>query len=176
MITLATPFGSGDEAFSLATWAKPLAGSFDGNWHGFIGYQAAGTRSPSLWVNHAGTDCNPVCGAGPGGGNNGPLSDDGGDKDPDSRSQSGMHWDTRTTQNGEGGRFAGVVDSIWMVDVWVNIVWTHAVGGKDIFYKNGVSVCGQYDCQNTAPHSKYCRTAILPYAYSPYYNFTVCLR
>ena len=101
----------------------PKDGSFDGNWHGFIGYQQ-GTRSPSLWVNHAGTDCNPVCGGGPGGNNNGPASDDGGDKDPDGVSQSGMHWDTRTSQNGGGSRFAGVVDGVFAANKWVQVnIW-----------------------------------------------------
>merc|ERR1711865_745162 len=54
-IVVDTPFGAGDGDFTIALWMKPTSGSFDGNWHGFIGYQQ-GTRSPSMWVNHAGTD------------------------------------------------------------------------------------------------------------------------
>jgi hypothetical protein len=101
---------------------QPTSGSFDGNWHGFIGYQQ-GTRSPSMWVNHAGTDCNPMCGMGPGGGNNGPNSDDGGDKDPDGLAQSAVHYDTRTTQMGDGTRFGGIVDAMFAVDTYVHLVW-----------------------------------------------------
>ena len=74
-ITIAAPWDAGDKEFSVAVWIKPTAGSFDGNWHAFIGYNEAGTRSPNMWLNHAGNNCNPVCGGGPGGGNNGNLNE-----------------------------------------------------------------------------------------------------
>jgi hypothetical protein len=131
------PWGAGDEEFSLALWMKPTPGAFDGNWHGFIGYSEGGTRSPCLWINHAGTDCNPVCGGGPGGNNNGPLNDNGGSNDPDGLSQSGMHWDTRTRDNGDGTRFAGVIDGMFAVDTWINVFWTHTPGGKVSHQING---------------------------------------
>jgi hypothetical protein len=149
-ITIATPWSAGDEEFSLALWMKPTAGTFDGNWHGFIGYQGGegGTRSPSLWIHHAGDNCNPICGGGDplvqSGGMSGPLSDDGGDSDPDGVAQSGLNWDTRTAQHGDGSRRSGVIDGVFAVDKWVNIIWTHTPGGKDVFWKNGVSLCGAF--------------------------------
>jgi hypothetical protein len=123
----------------MALWMQPTSGSFDGNWHGFIGYAGGGTRSPSMWVNHAGTDCNPMCGMGPGGGNNGPNSDDGGDKDPDGLAQSAVHYDTRTTQMGDGTRFGGIVDAMFAVDTYVHLVWASDAKNEHYLYKNGVN-------------------------------------
>ena len=79
----------------------------DGTWHGFVGYQA-GSRSPSLWVNWNG----------------------GGNGD-------GMHWDTRTTQDGDGTRFAGVIAAWFETDTYVHTVWTAGSGGSNTFYNNG---------------------------------------
>ena len=140
LITAPTPFPAGNFDFSIAMWMKPIAGSFDGNWHGFIGYHGDSTHSPSMSINHAGTDCNPQCGMGPGGNNDGPGSDDGGALDPDGQSQSGVHYDTRTTQAGDGTRFGGVVDAMFAVDTYVHLVWASVAGGVHYFYKDGVQV------------------------------------
>merc|ERR1711865_270509 len=107
LIVVDTPFGAGDGDFTIALWIQPTSGSFDGNWHGFIGYQQ-GTRSPSMWVNHAG-------------GNDGPNDDTGGLMDFDRVRQSGVHYDTRTTQMGDGTRYGGVVDGIFAVDNYVHL-------------------------------------------------------
>ena len=36
----------------------------------------------------------------------------------------GMHWDTRTTQNGDGTRFAGVISDFFWADTYVHAAWT----------------------------------------------------
>eukprot|EP01051_Picozoa_sp_SAG22_P014695 SAG22_NODE_1821_length_3512_cov_3.979197_1_plen_729_part_10 len=112
VITVPTPFAAGNEAFSIALWLSPSLVN-DGSWHGFCGYQAGGTRSPSLWVNWNG-----------GGG-------------VDAPEDFGMHWDTRTTQGGDSTRFAGVINSWFTADMYVHTVWTAAPAGDNIFYKNG---------------------------------------
>ena len=48
-----------------------------------------------------------------------------------------MHWDTRTTQGGDGTRYAGVIDDMFELNTYVHIVWTHTGGDMDTFYKNG---------------------------------------
>jgi hypothetical protein len=117
-ITTDTPFTTGDEAYTIELWLKPTLLN-DGSWHGFCGYQD-GTRSPSLWVNFNGCDVG-VC-----------DNADAGNNIPGD----GMHWDTRTTQNGSGDRFASVVDDWFALNTYVHTVWTHAA--QDKFYKNGV--------------------------------------
>ena len=84
-----------------------------------------------------------MCGMGPGGNNNGPASDDGGALDPDSLAQSGVHYDTRTTQAGDGTRFGGVVDAMFAVDTYVHLVWASAATSTHYFYKNGVQVAAR---------------------------------
>jgi hypothetical protein len=147
-ITIEAPWNAGDEEFSVAVWIKPTAGSYDETWHGFVGYQEGGTRSPSLWVNAVN--------------DYGFGIDDGGGDDPDGLAQSGLHWDTHTSQNGDGTRYNGVIDGIFALDTWVNVVWTHTPGGTDTFWKNGVNACAAKDsgCPDAAPHvdlhSHYC--------------------
>jgi hypothetical protein len=80
-----------------------------------------------------------MCGMGPGGGNNGPNSDDGGDKDPDGLAQSAVHYDTRTTQLGDGTRFGGIVDAMFAVDNYVHLVWASESKNQHYLYKNGVN-------------------------------------
>jgi hypothetical protein len=110
-ISTPTPFGAGDEDFSIAIWLSPVLVG-DASWHGFCGYQADSTRSPSLWVNWNGGDD--------------ATTDDG-----------GMAWDSRTTQDGSGERFAGVVKSMFAANVYVHVVWTATAGESNRFYKNG---------------------------------------
>ena len=55
VITVNTPFTSANSDFSLTIWLKPTLMN-DNAWHGFLGYQGDGTRSPSLWVNFNGCD------------------------------------------------------------------------------------------------------------------------
>ena len=49
----------------------------------------------------------------------------------------GMHWDTRTTQGGDGTRFSGVIGSWFAVNTYVHTIWTADAGGQNQFYKNG---------------------------------------
>eukprot|EP01051_Picozoa_sp_SAG22_P032242 SAG22_NODE_13497_length_404_cov_1.209836_1_plen_56_part_00 len=35
----------------------------------------------------------------------------------------GLHWDTRTTQGGDGTRFAGVIASWFELNIHVHTVW-----------------------------------------------------
>jgi hypothetical protein len=143
VIVVSTPFRAGDSDFTIAIWMKPRSGNFDGDWHGFIGYENGGTRSPSMWINHAGTDCNPMCGQGPGGNNDGPLADDGGAKDADGLAQSAVHYDTRTTQLGDGTRFGGIVDGMFAVDTYVHLVWASASSFQHYIYKDGVQIAAR---------------------------------
>jgi hypothetical protein len=48
-----------------------------------------------------------------------------------------MHWDTRTTQNGDGTRFAGVISDFFWADTYVHAAWTARAGENNRFYKNG---------------------------------------
>ena len=107
-----TPFRTGNDDFTLAVWLSPGLVN-DASWHGFCGYQAAGTRSPSLWVNWNGG---------------------GGDEDP---LDYGLHWNTKTTQNGDGTAYGGVIVSFFQLDTYVHVVWTANAGEKYRFYKNG---------------------------------------
>jgi hypothetical protein len=66
-ILVNTPFGGPSEDFSMAIWLKPTLIN-DGAWHGFVGYQADDTRSPSLWVNFNGCDVGFCDCSGPEGG------------------------------------------------------------------------------------------------------------
>ena len=114
VITVATPFTAGDGDFSMQVWLSPSIVN-DGSWHGFCGYQADGTRSPSLWVNWNGGD----------------------DTYTENSADDGMHWDTRTTQDGDGTRFAGVINDFFWVDTYVHAAWTASSGEANKFYKNG---------------------------------------
>ena len=49
----------------------------------------------------------------------------------------GMHWDTRTTQNGDGTRFAGVIQDFFWANTYVHAAWTAKAGENNRFYKNG---------------------------------------
>ena len=100
VITLLTPFSGGTSDFSITIWIAPSVLE-DASWHGFSGYQADSTRSPSMWVNFNGCDVG-VCDAG-----------------------DGLHWDTRTTQGGDGTRYCGVIDDMFELNTYVHIVWTH---------------------------------------------------
>ena len=55
VITVNTPYTSANDDFSLTIWLKPTLMN-DNAWHGFLGYQGDGTRSPSLWINFNGCD------------------------------------------------------------------------------------------------------------------------
>jgi hypothetical protein len=107
-ITVETPFTRAGQDFSLALWLSPSVIN-DAGWHGFVGYQA-GSRSPSLWVNH--------------------NANGQGD---------GMHWDTRTTQAGDGTRYTGVVPGWFLRNTYVHTVWTKG-SRTNKFYKDGAKV------------------------------------
>jgi hypothetical protein len=47
-ITLPTPFRAGNEDYTIAVWLSPAVVA-DGAWHGFVGFQGDGSRSPSHW-------------------------------------------------------------------------------------------------------------------------------
>ena len=109
-ITVGTPFGAGNEDYSIAVWLSPSIVD-DGSWHGFVGYQEGTTRSPSMWVNYNG----------------------GGQGD-------GLAWDTRTTQNGDGTRLSGVIPNFFVLNTYVQVVWTTEAGALNRFYKDGALV------------------------------------
>jgi hypothetical protein len=123
VITIPTPFTSGSDDFSIATWLSPSVVG-DGTWHGFIGHTAAELfilsaagrkpKCPSLWVNY-----------------NGEGQGD------------GLHW-ALTTDSGEntGVEYAGVVASWFIPNTYVHTVWTATAGGTYTFYKNGIVPVG----------------------------------
>jgi hypothetical protein len=133
-IKIVSPFVSGDEDFTIAIWMSPtLVGT--ASWHGFVGYQAAaGARAPSLWVNW-----------------------DGGDDvyTPHSKDD-GLLYDVRTTQNGDGIRFSGVINDFFELNTYVHVVWTAKSGEFYKFYKNGAdALCQDNRQQNCAAASNF---------------------
>ena len=54
-IQVPSPFTAPDQDFTIEVVLKPSRAGWDSAFHGFVGYQADGTRSPSMWV------CSPVC-------------------------------------------------------------------------------------------------------------------
>jgi hypothetical protein len=140
-IIIPSPFVSGEQPFAIEVWLSPSPGSFDSDWHGFVGIQVDGTRSPSMYVNYGGNhdvyDCNPTCN------NDDATSDDGTTNDPDGLAQSGVHYDTRTSQLGDGARFAGVVDGVFAVDTYVHLLWEYTAASRHYIYKNGRRVANR---------------------------------
>ena len=67
-----------------------------------------------------------------------------------------MHWDTRTTQGGDGTRFASVVDDWFALNTYVHTVWTH--GAQDKFYKNGAKT---FEMQGADPNQLTAKVAAL---------------
>merc|ERR1712166_917377 len=57
--------------------------------------------------------------------------------------QSGVHYDTRTTQMGDGTRYGGVVDGIFAVDNYVHLVWASTAKQDHTFFKNGQAVANR---------------------------------
>ena len=82
-VAVDTPFATRETEFSIEVYLTPTG--WDAAFHGFVGYQDS-TRSPSMWV------CSERVAQGPG----------------ESGPNRGLHWDLRTTQTGDGTRFAGV--------------------------------------------------------------------
>ena len=158
MITVTTPYKSATDDFSISIWLKPTLIN-DGNWHGFLGYQDGGTRSPSLWVNFNGCDvgfcdCSSNLGGRvPGSNVTGVMPE--GDCEPDGQitqscstagccdcstantgnsgdgiSGNGLHWDTRTAQELEGNPHGGQRFAGVADNYFVNGQYTHVVWTK----------------------------------------------
>ena len=109
-IVVPTPFTAPDQDFTIEVMLKPT--TWDAAFHGFVGYQADSTRSPSMWV------CNPQ----------------GVDAGADDRS---LHWDLRSDQSGANTRVSGVEAGFFALDTYVHVVWVRE--GQNLhFYKNGV--------------------------------------
>eukprot|EP01051_Picozoa_sp_SAG22_P001952 SAG22_NODE_82_length_21749_cov_10.719769_9_plen_1119_part_00 len=116
-ITVPSPFVSGDSDFTIAMWLQPTIVG-DASWHGFVGYCEGNcrvSRSPSMFVNSNSADP-PWSPAGQG---------------------HALHWDTRTTQHGDGTRHAGIVPRWFAAGEYVHTVWAATAGLCNSFYKNG---------------------------------------
>jgi hypothetical protein len=157
MITVTTPYKSATDDFSISIWLKPTLIN-DGAWHGFLGYQDGGTRSPSLWVNFNGCDvgfcdCSSNLGGRVSGSGAGVMPE--GDCEPDGQitqscstagccdcstansgnsgdgvSGNGMHWDTRTAQAANGNPHGGQRFAGVADNYFVNGQYTHVVWTK----------------------------------------------
>ena len=110
VITVPSPFAAGDNDFTVAMWLAPTVVG-DSSWHAFVGYESDRARSPSAFVN-SNEAALPYSPAGQG---------------------SDLHWDTRTTQNGDGSRHAGVVPNWFSVRTYVHTVWAATAGRRIVF-------------------------------------------
>jgi hypothetical protein len=130
-ITVPTPYVASDQDFSIEVVLKPT--TWDAAFHGFVGYQADNTRSPSMWVAS--------------------------ERDQSGGVDRGLHWDVRTTQNGDGTRFFGVEMDWFKQDTYVHVAWTKSTStdgtGACTFYKNGALVITAVCPQHVDLHAEY---------------------